>query len=341
MPHTSPRSRKTPQQAARGPRGLKTWTAIAVILAALVTGLLVTMMVGGIGTAYVVCFALGALIAVLCVEFRGLFLTVTSIPILFALLTVVTGWFTSRADSPDGAAPFSRTMIVTSIFPIIQLFPALIGTTLAALAIAIIRFWLGRRNSKSQSHKAQVARRAEAEADRRNRDSTAKARQQSSKLSVADLVARNEKEKTQPGAAARTAGTSASRGRIPSRDREQRRREQAAEREAAAQRRIERGRALRDNADRSSAQRLSQARAERERREAEQTQKAESYRKRSERTERLSRVEGQRLRPDPTRRAGQQPHTESFEPVVDNPKTTKPDASNRWRRLDEDLYSED
>ena len=48
----------------------------------------------------------------------GLFLTVASIPIVYAITVVLAGFFITKANLPEGASAFSKTAIVTAAFPL-------------------------------------------------------------------------------------------------------------------------------------------------------------------------------------------------------------------------------
>lgn len=119
-----------------------------------------------------------------------------------------------RASGTGRGLPFSTTSLLTTAFPFLQRFPWLIIVFLLCALLAVFRLWNGKNNAKSRNVKAQVARRAQQKADRRNRDE---------RLSVAELIARDKKAKET--ARQRT-------GRLREMDREERRRQQAAEREA-------------------------------------------------------------------------------------------------------------
>lgn len=180
------------------PAGLPTWSGIAIVLAALITGLLLSLNSQSMGWPYLACFAIAGIVVAAFTEVRGLFLTVASLPLLFGIMTIVTSWVIGRSLAPEGTAAFSTTTIVTAIYPLTQFFPALIGTTLAATVIAVARVWWSKRNEKVEDTRAIARRRRTAEADRRNRATASRARTQTNKVTVEELVARNRRRSQRP-----------------------------------------------------------------------------------------------------------------------------------------------
>lgn len=209
--------------------------AIAIVAAALTTGLLLSLLFGDLGWPYLLCYIVSVLAVTCTVAPRGLYLTVATSPLLFTVFTLLCGWLVTQARASEGASAFSTTALVTGAFPFLEHFIPFFLTTLASIAIMAFRLWRLRSNARTENEKAQVARRAEAAADKRNRDTSARARERSSRLTVAELIARNEEQKRRAQAGniplGRTSGQGSeqpARGaRVRERDREQRRQEQA------------------------------------------------------------------------------------------------------------------
>ncbi|WP_290225649.1 DUF6542 domain-containing protein [Corynebacterium confusum] len=225
---------KTQARTARG--GLPLGMAIAIVAAALTTGLLLSLLFGDLGWPYLLCYIVSVLAVTCTVAPRGLYLTVATSPLLFTVFTLLCGWLVTQGRANEGASAFSTTALVTGAFPFLEHFIPFFLTTLASIAIMAFRLWRLRSNARTESEKAQVARRAEAAADKRNRDTSARARERSSRLTVAELIARNEEQKRRAQAAniplGRTFGQGSEQpaprgGRVRERDREQRRQEQA------------------------------------------------------------------------------------------------------------------
>lgn len=183
--------------------GLPTWSGIAIVLAALVTGLLLSVNAQTIGTPYLICFAVGAILVALFNEARGLFLVVASLPLLFGVMTVGSSWAVTRSLAAEGTNAFSTTTILTSLFPLVQYFPVLFAVTAAAIFIAVGRIGLLRRSDRVRKNAALANRRRTAEADRVNRDTATRARRRTNQVTVDELIARNRSRAKSPRPEAR------------------------------------------------------------------------------------------------------------------------------------------
>ncbi len=179
--------------------------ALLVALVVTLVALAVSGVLGKVALPFALIFGLGSLALTWLVEIRGLYLLVITLPLLYALGTVGGGFINSTAALPEGASPFSKTALLTTAFPLVQHFPVLIVTVLACALLAVMRIWSSNNHAKSREAEAQKKRRADAASDRRNR---------SERLSVAELIARE----------------NTSSGRVRERNREERRRLQAEER---------------------------------------------------------------------------------------------------------------
>lgn len=171
--------------------GLPTWSGIAIVIAALITGLLLSINAQSIGTPYLICFGVAAVVVALFTEARGLFLVVASLPLVFGIMTVISAWAVTRSLAAEGSAAFSTTTVITALFPLAQFFPVLFGATAAAGLIAVLRLWLLRRSGRARERAAIEHRRRAAEADRVNRDTASRARQRTNQVTVDELLARN------------------------------------------------------------------------------------------------------------------------------------------------------
>jgi signal transduction histidine kinase len=201
---STPSHRSRSRSRARS-TGLPTWSGIAIVLAALITGLLLSINGQAVGLPYLLCFGVAALVVALVTEVRGLFLTVASIPLLFGVMTVVSAWAVTRSLASEGTAAFSMTSIATAVFPLAQFFPALMSVTSAAAAIALLRVWLSRRSGRAAQSAEMQDRRRTAEANRRNRDTVSRARRRTNQVTVEELLARNrERQARRPEEARRT-----------------------------------------------------------------------------------------------------------------------------------------
>lgn len=290
------------------------------MVVSLLVGVLLSVLSGSMGLAYALLFACGAVAAVGLVELRGLFLTVASIPTLFAGATLAGGWGLAYLAAPDGAEPFNRTTLVTAAYPLIEEFPLLIIVTLLVLTLAVLRLWLGSRRAQTSARATYAQRRATAAADRRNREQSSHVRKRAGTLTVAELQERRRRAKA---AAANKQSSSAK----PAADAAP-----ANARPTAATRPV--GGAAHAEARLPREERRTDRLGGRDR-EARRQEQA-----RIPREERLAVPPRTPLIPDPNVRAGQ-----PAEPTTDMPanpaspaKPTK-SATPQRRRLDDDLYS--
>lgn len=202
---------------------------LGLLAALLLTGALISILVGSIGWMYFAFLIISSLLIALIVEERGLFLSIASIPILYAVTVVTAGIFITKSNAPEGTS-FSKTSLLTSVYPLVQNFLWLLIAVLGATAIGVLRWMRFRKAAQRAVNQQKVARRADMKRDRQNR---------AERLSVAELMARNRSENPQapsPRASRRRSHAQAQpprkpQDRIRGRDREERRREQQAERE--------------------------------------------------------------------------------------------------------------
>lgn len=185
MSHTSRRYRTA---ADRGAVGLPLWAGLAIVVAALVTGMLISIYFQEVGAIFLGCFAAAALVVALFTQPRGLFITVANIPIAFGFFTVLTAWLVGRQLSPN-VSGISATSAVTAVYPLLQFFPVLILVFLGAVAIACIRLALLRRQLQRAQERHVAERRTEAEKDYLNQQTASKARRRS-----ADLAPRTQED---------------------------------------------------------------------------------------------------------------------------------------------------
>lgn len=178
------------RRSVHAPAGISLWSGIAIVVAGLLTGAIISLVIADLGWPFLLCFALSALVATVLVEIRGLFLTVACQPLGFGIVTVVTSWLLTRSAAAAGTSPFSKTALLTSGFPLLELFPGLIATTAAMIIIGALRYWRAVHSASRAQEQAIITRRATAEADRHNRDVATRARQRSGSLTVAELTER-------------------------------------------------------------------------------------------------------------------------------------------------------
>lgn len=180
-PRKTSRANAPSRPSSGGFAGIPTWSGPAIVIASLITGMLLSLASSSLGVAYLVCFVVAGILVALLTEARGLFLTVVSLPLLFGVITPVSAWLIGQLGS-SSAQNFSVTAIATSIYPLAQFFPVLISVTLGATAIAVLRLWLLNRKNQARAKAVRAARRRDAEAERRNRDTAVMARSQTTKI---------------------------------------------------------------------------------------------------------------------------------------------------------------
>ena len=198
MSHVNTQSHPVSSRAEKGFGALPVWTSIAVIVAALATGLIISTITASVGWPFLICFILGAVAASAMVHVRGLFLTVASIPLLFSIAIFITSWLVSRATAADGSPLFSTTILVTSAYPLLEVFPQLAITVIICVLIAVFRLYRAKQKAASISSKELVNRRTMAESNRRNSETTSRARKTTERLSVAELVERSKNNARAP-----------------------------------------------------------------------------------------------------------------------------------------------
>ncbi|WP_165241923.1 DUF6542 domain-containing protein [Corynebacterium lizhenjunii] len=168
---------------------MKTASACGLYAFFLSLGLVIALFSQHMSWGFAICFALGALGATFLVNLRGLFLTVASIPPLFAVFALFGGW-ALIASGAVGGSMWSLTTLAASAYPLAELFPPLLIVTLACALLAVVRLWHAKKVTQNLRERETATRRATAVAERRNRDSASKAR----RLTVAELSARNREE---------------------------------------------------------------------------------------------------------------------------------------------------
>lgn len=158
-------------------RGWSLWTATSVNVAALITGLLLSMSTGELGWTFVICFGVSALVTTSFVRLGGLFLTVASLPMLYGIFTPVTALLIARAGLSDGADPWSKTMILSAIYPLAQFFPELAAITIVTIVIAMLRWRSANKRYQQDLRILERERKRAAQHERRNSQTATKVRQ--------------------------------------------------------------------------------------------------------------------------------------------------------------------
>lgn len=148
------------------------WAPLLIMVAVILTGVILGRQQDAVPQVYFVLFAIAAIVVTVLVEVRGLFLTVACLPIYFVLGTVIIGWL----STPNTGAKDSKTFLINSLYPSISHFLWLLFPFLAAVVIALLRWWIYREDLARQAAYREHMRRRRAHAERDNRDSYAQVR---------------------------------------------------------------------------------------------------------------------------------------------------------------------
>lgn len=187
----SHQSNRRSSRASASFDGIPTISAIGIISAALLTGLLISWNAQAIGWPFFLLFIIASIVSTLLVNPKGLYLTVVSIPTLFAFFIILTGWVVNRSDLPESGDPFSSTSLIFSVYPLVQGFPSLITGFVGSIIIAVVRIWLLKRYNKQVDRTQQSWRRHTANTNVRNRRVAQRARARSNQVTVQELLERS------------------------------------------------------------------------------------------------------------------------------------------------------
>lgn len=146
------------------------WAPLLVMIAVTLTGLVLALNNHAVSQSYFVLFAIAAVGCTLFVEPRGLFFTVTALPLYFLVGTAFIGWFATGATGANSR----KTKLITSIYPTLEHFLWLVIPLVLAIIIASLRWWYYREELARRQARAELARRRRADAERRNRESYTK-----------------------------------------------------------------------------------------------------------------------------------------------------------------------
>lgn len=183
--------------------GFSVGSGIGILIAALVTGGLISLYTENIGWPFLAVFAAAAVVVVTFVDPKGLFLTVASIPVLYTFFLLLTGGLSAYFDLPEGQTSIGRTQAVLILYPLLQYYPVLLVVTLGALFIAVARYRLLKRHNEEILRREEMQRRRASETNRKTRREATRSRERtrssqsgdSRPVSVSELVNRTRNEK--------------------------------------------------------------------------------------------------------------------------------------------------
>ncbi|MEZ2189404.1 DUF6542 domain-containing protein [Corynebacterium sp. CCM 9204] len=193
MPQQPMNRSKTRRPGQSGLRaGFPIWICPLIMVLTLVTGTAISVDQQQIGVVYLGLFAAAALGCTLTVCPRGLWLTVTGMPLFFGVATPIAAWTVARSTAAEGSDAFSTTGIVTAIYPLAQHFPVLAATTVGCILIAILRLARVRKLQIAAQRTHRQTRRKLTVAEQRNIAAASRARRIGAARDV-DSRARREK----------------------------------------------------------------------------------------------------------------------------------------------------
>lgn len=181
MSHTSRRHRTA---SSLGAEGLPIWAGIVIVIAALATGMGISMYQQAIGSVFLWCFALSAIVVSLVVQPRGLFITISTMPLVFSGFAVATAWCIGRQLSPS-VSGFSMGSLITAVYPLLQFFPVLFLVLAGVVAIAVVRLWLLHKKLERSQARTVADRHRAAKRDEYNKRTTSRARKRTARATPA------------------------------------------------------------------------------------------------------------------------------------------------------------
>ncbi|WP_143341227.1 DUF6542 domain-containing protein [Corynebacterium urinipleomorphum] len=201
MSHASPRSSSASDSTLMG---FSTGSGIGIIIAALVTGGLIALYNEAVGMPFLILFALASIVVTTFVNPKGLFLTVASIPLLYAFFLLLTGTLNAYFQLPEGQTSLGKTSALLIVYPLTQYFPVLIFVALGTTLIALLRIRLLKKQNEDIRAREERQRRSVSATNRRTRHEASRSRQRAtsaeSKVTVEELLARRaERQKNAEG----------------------------------------------------------------------------------------------------------------------------------------------
>lgn len=155
-------SETTAEPAPLNRRGLiPVWAPLLVMAAVFLTG----VVLGGVGTPYLVLFLLTAVICTSLVELRGLFLTVVLLPVYWFVGVTAAGLI---SDSSGAWGNSRKTALITAAYPAIENFLWLLVAFLLCVVIAVVRQRIDAAALESQRRRERARRRKMSESEQNN-----------------------------------------------------------------------------------------------------------------------------------------------------------------------------
>lgn len=185
-------SRKTP--LSNNFDGLSILSGVGIIVAALITGSLISMYTGTMGWPFLVCYLIAVIVVTTLVNPRGLFLVVASAPIFYLIALLVTGAVIIFQQLPPGQNSIGKTGFIVMLYPLVQFFPFLATVTIGTVIIAVVRYLLLRRRNEEIEKITKQRRKEIAQSNERTARQATRSRQRGDKVTVQDLLERAPQE---------------------------------------------------------------------------------------------------------------------------------------------------
>ncbi|WP_420100109.1 DUF6542 domain-containing protein [Corynebacterium sp.] len=162
-------SDSTDDSAPLNRRGLiPVWAPLLVMAAVVLTGIVL----GGVGTSYVILFAVSAVVCTALVELRGLFLTVVLLPVYWFFGITVAGLVGSSGTAGSGP----RTALITAAYPAVEKFLWLVVSLVVCVVIAVARQRIDAAVLENQYRRDRARRRQMNDAEQNNQRLNARVR---------------------------------------------------------------------------------------------------------------------------------------------------------------------
>lgn len=136
-PTTLPAEKRS---AVPGVRGLPWWGAFLLVVGSLFLGFFIDSGDNQLGRPYFALFAASCMVAVVLVEYRGLFVAAVQPPILMA--ASVPAFYHVMLSGTSAASPKARLLSIG--YPLVSRFPLMVGVTVTVLVLALLRVLLVR-----------------------------------------------------------------------------------------------------------------------------------------------------------------------------------------------------
>lgn len=174
--------------------GFSVLSGVGIIVAALITGSLISMYTGTMGWPFLICYLVAVIVVTTLVNPRGLFLVVASAPIFYLIALLVTGGVNIFQQLPPGQNSIGKTGFIVMLYPLVQFFPFLATVTIGTIIIAVVRYLLLRRHNKEITKVTEQRRKEITKSNERTARQATRSRQRSEQVTVQDLLERAPQE---------------------------------------------------------------------------------------------------------------------------------------------------